>query len=98
MLHRIEVFKETSDNFSPSIKVEKSHLCKTGYLVKVSFHGNIASPKETPCFRVSVCGLDDTGFDRDFDNEIDAYLLFLDTLRLEDVTIKIIRGMGFKPF
>lgn len=86
-MNRIEVFKETLDDWYPNYH---------GNLVRVTFHGNIASPEEdTPYYRVSVWGADDCGMEYDTESERVAHTIFMEVIGLKTVNWEELSELGF---
>lgn len=86
---RVEVYKQTSDDWYPSYQLEgvAEHYKN---LVRVSF----LSIRDGS-WRVCCWGADDFGMERDFKEEYDAWNIFLLVIKLEDVTFNKLKELGF---
>jgi hypothetical protein len=78
---RIDVFKYTSDDFYPNFNNKR---------VRASF---ITMKDE---YRVAVWGNDNCGFERNFKSKKNAFKLFKELESVDDITIQILKKMGFR--
>ena len=85
---KIEVFKQTSDDWYPNYIVGDGRL----QLVRV----NILELYEEKSWRVCVWGNDDCGMEKDFINdELTSWRAFAEVISLDDVTKDALTKMGF---
>ena len=88
---RVELFKETDDNWYPSYTLE-------GFkqkLVQVAFHGNISPPNEPKVYRVSVWGADDIGMEYDCSRAGESWSMFVRVINMKKVNVAELKQMGF---
>lgn len=90
----IEVFKRTSENWSPSFFLNTQD--------DVRYYGNTSMARvrlhragaNQDIFRVAVSGRDDIAMEKDFSEEEGALRLFLEIVKLEDVTFQALESLG----
>lgn len=91
---RVEVFKRTQDDWYGNYKIVGDQ--RVSDLVEVSFLnlGPTLQPGQ-PNWRVCVWGNDDCGMERDFENETEAWVMFLQVIGLEHVNRNKLITLGF---
>jgi hypothetical protein len=93
---RIEVLKQTSDDWYGSYHIEDWYKGKEKQMfVEVVFNGDISLPGETPIWRTCVWGNDDCGMEYDCDTEAEAFNKFLQVIGQESVTREFLSSLGF---
>jgi hypothetical protein len=95
-MERKQVFKQTEDDWCGNYIFVNNG--KDIPMVKLTFYGNISIPKDTPEYRVSCWGNDDLGMDKDFDNEQQAYEMYLKVLNMPIVNQSDLIKLGFNYF
>lgn len=91
---RVEVFKRTQDNWYGNYRVEGDQ--RVSDLVEVCFLNLL--PTQTPGspnWRVCVWGNDDCGMELDFENETQAWTMFLQVIGLKYVNRNSLIALGF---
>lgn len=81
----IEVYKRTDDDWFPSFGTPGSRLVEITYLHEEGGDSYI----------VHAAGDDDYYIGKRFDNEAEAWTVFLGIIRREVVSIEHLRGLGF---
>jgi hypothetical protein len=79
---RIDIFKNTSDDFAPNFDNDT---------VQLSF-----IPIVDGSYRVAVWGNDDCGFERNFKSKKNAFKLFEELKSVDDITYQLLKRMGFR--
>lgn len=88
----IDVFKRTSDEWYPSFLEYRNGES----LVRVSFTQTGPNPPIDGEWRVCAWGADDCGLEKDFTDEQEAWVCFLEVIGYEDVTMDSLAKLGFK--
>ena len=90
---RIEVYKQTDDNWCGNYKVVGD--CRVSDIVEVSFCQTGPNPPINGDWRVCVWGNDDLGMEMDFDNETTALNMFYQVIELDKVNMSLLKKLGF---
>lgn len=89
-MKRIEVFKETQDDWYPSYYLKQGNM-----LVSIMYHGNISHPGIAAVYRTSVWGNDDCGMEYDSTNEAECWNVFLQVIGMNYVNRADLYALGF---
>lgn len=94
---RVEVFKETDDDWYPSYRLAGFSPVsdEKRMLVLVAFCGNISPPNERKFHRVSVWGADDCGMEYDCERAGECWTMFVRVIKMEKVNRDELKKMGF---
>ncbi len=99
MSNRIEVLKQTQDDWYPSYRLHGwFHGQEDVMLVRVTFHGNITAHYDSPrapVYRTSVWGADDCGMEFDSESEATCFNTFLQVIGLKYVNRDELKKLGF---
>jgi hypothetical protein len=91
---RIEVYKETTDNFHPNYKINAQAIIRNEQYVRI-FLTSLFDGK----FRVGVWGADDFGMDVDYSEYWEAKISFSELILSEEpISIHRLIELGFKRF
>lgn len=90
-MEKIEVYKTTEENWSPSYKLLYSHPT---FLVRC-----FIIQLQDGQWRVAVWGADDFGMERDFleENKSEAGAVFMTVISQKSITLEFLKSLGFYP-